>query len=72
MTREDLAKMGINREPVDVVVERALAAHMAGMSGRLLLDRKRQQSAAPSALDSQSFVQAFAQTMCLTMTNNAR
>lgn len=33
MTREDLAKMGINREPVDVVVERALAAHMAGMSG---------------------------------------
>lgn len=33
MGREDLARMGIDREPVDVVVERALAAKAAGIDG---------------------------------------
>ncbi|MQP75060.1 orotidine-5'-phosphate decarboxylase [Stenotrophomonas sp. MYb238] len=33
MGRADLAQMGIDREPVDVVVERALAAQRAGIDG---------------------------------------
>ena len=33
MARADLAQMGIDREPVDVVVERALAAQRAGIDG---------------------------------------
>jgi len=33
MGRPDLAQMGIDREPVDVVVERALAAQRAGIDG---------------------------------------
>ena len=33
MGREDLARMGIDRAPVDVVVERALAAKAAGIDG---------------------------------------
>ena len=33
MGRQDLAQMGIDREPVDVVVERALAAQAAGIDG---------------------------------------
>lgn len=33
MGREDLARMGIDRETVDVVVERALAAKAAGIDG---------------------------------------
>ena len=33
MGRPDLAQMGIDREPVDVVVERALAAQAAGIDG---------------------------------------
>ncbi len=33
MGRPDLAQMGIDREPVDVVVERALAAQHAGIDG---------------------------------------
>jgi len=33
MGREDLRAMGIDREPVDVVVERALAAQAAGIDG---------------------------------------
>ena len=33
MGRADLAQMGIDREPVDVVVERALAAQAAGIDG---------------------------------------
>lgn len=33
MGRPDLAAMGIDREPVDVVVERALAAQAAGIDG---------------------------------------
>ncbi|WP_369935206.1 orotidine-5'-phosphate decarboxylase [Xanthomonas tesorieronis] len=33
MGRADLASMGIDREPQDVVVERALAAHAAGIDG---------------------------------------
>jgi len=33
MGRGDLAQMGIDREPVDVVVERALAAQRAGIDG---------------------------------------
>ncbi|AXI82498.1 orotidine-5'-phosphate decarboxylase [Xylella taiwanensis] len=33
MARPDLAQMGIDREPVEVVIERALAAQMAGLDG---------------------------------------
>jgi orotidine-5'-phosphate decarboxylase len=33
MGRSDLARMGIDREPVEVVVERALAAQAAGIDG---------------------------------------
>ncbi len=33
MARTDLAQMGIDREPVEVVTERALAAQMAGLDG---------------------------------------
>ncbi|NIJ70214.1 orotidine-5'-phosphate decarboxylase [Xanthomonas sp. 60] len=33
MGREDLAQMGIDRAPVEVVVERARAAHQAGIDG---------------------------------------
>ncbi len=33
MGRADLAQMGLDREPVDVVVERALAAQAAGIDG---------------------------------------
>ena len=33
MGRADLAQMGVDREPVDVVVERALAAQAAGVDG---------------------------------------
>lgn len=33
MGRPDLAQMGLDREPVDVVVERALAAQRAGIDG---------------------------------------
>ncbi|HBK46416.1 MAG TPA: orotidine-5'-phosphate decarboxylase, partial [Xanthomonadaceae bacterium] len=33
MGRADLAQMGIDREPVEVVVERALAAQAAGIDG---------------------------------------
>ena len=38
MGRPDLAQMGIDREPVDVVVERALAAQRAGIDGRHRVD----------------------------------
>ena len=56
MGRPDLAQMGIDREPVDVVVERALAAQRAGIDGVIASG----QEAAPIRLAADPRVAALA------------
>ncbi len=71
MGRDDLRGMGIDREPVDVVVERALAAQAAGIDGVIAWARKPARSAPPPAPGSRSCARASAPVARLAMTRSA-